>query len=368
MCICSSASLFALGCYYRCSGPISGLGFRCRSICSCCGLTRRGSKRCVFVADGCGRSDVGNGFRQRFFRRCSSSSATREGAIQCTSTPSGSIRGVICASVVGLRSNDRYFLVMASSVAPLAGAIRVIHSRLTVISIIFILLTIVVSLCTDCEVTGPVSGAGATTGRLTGGGCSISFGTEKCLRIRRLGRALGCTGARLTTARGLRGRLVTGVSRSLEAPLAVVANCNRIVHSLPNRGAPRGVRVVVSRTAELSALIGSLLSLSGVRSNSVRPRGSRFYLASDVGGVFAECTGLGRRSKCGVLFRDSRSICVFTSRLGVSRMVCGLIGGTIGCINRSGAIVMARGMGNGGILVRMASRNSNVPPRGLRCV
>lgn len=128
------------------------------------------------------------------------------------------------------------------------------------------------------------------------------------------------------------------MSRSLQAPLRVVGNCDRTVVSGVTRDGSRGVRVtrvVLSRAARVGGVIGGLLSLSHVRTNCISLGERGISLTSFFSRLTDEFRGDFGRTTVRFACRLTSNVgaCTF-SRRGVGRMFCGLVSGTMQCSTR----------------------------------
>lgn len=99
-----------------------------------------------------------------------------------------------------------------------------------------------------------------------------------------------------TTGRGTRrtgqlgSTLVTGVGRRVHAPLGTVMNFTSLLSVVSSRGRRRRcVKLVRDGARRLLQLVGSIVSLSGVRSNIVSVINSSMILSSLVGRVRLAC-------------------------------------------------------------------------------
>lgn len=156
-----------------------------------------------------------------------------------------------------------------------------------------------------------------------------------CRRVAPLLRTVSGRGGRGRTITGVHGRFSTGMSRRLGAPLASVSKCTRVVVGklMHPRSVPEFSRAVCGRTHELLALVRSVVGLSGLSSRSIRLRGrsmSLFRLAERVIDHLSLAT-----TRQGVRVRlAKRFIGVRKVHRVLSRVVCGVARGTMGCGGR----------------------------------
>lgn len=254
------------------------------------------------------------------------------------------------------------------------GAITVFDLYVTV----FVVTVVVVSLVASGAVMKPVRGVAHNTSRVTGNGlsCRVSCGSAGRLNhlTRDFGRVQVGIGSSVRRGGGSsrrRGRVVTKVTRSLQAPLASVGKCLRKVESKIT-GAPRGrtecFGAVCSSTGSVRGVLGSLLAVSGLRLNAValRPRGIHV-------GSFLRCTGRLNHSlrRTSFSFRvvgdygDGPLLDVSASEF--TEIVSGVVSGDVGCGHRN--------IGNGvaldvsrcrrDIVFRVTSGNVNISGRDL---
>lgn len=157
-------------------------------------------------------------------------------------------------------------------------------------------------------------------------------------RLRRTGR-----GTRITGRTG--DSFLTGVDRRLHAPLGTVLNFARLLTHRPSL-APRrtSLRLVQSDNRRLLSLVGSILSLTGVRTKHVDLCRGIFGLASLIGGlrrIFQLQTDGGQLLFC-VGHRRSVPAFIRTSRHGLHRILVGLLGGTVGFARTKRIILRVR--------------------------
>lgn len=193
---------------------------------------------------------------------------------------------------------------------------------------------------------------------------SLSSGELRRL-IRIVGRVTLGSGRRLTRVRGERRRLGRGVStlsRSLQAPLASVQKCLRLVTSTSSRGEGRCVRTLSSGTFELRHLVSSFCRVSLLRTKRcpLGCRGVRLYT------LLASVLLSGRSIFCRGRVRPrvrvpARGVFIRTSGVTYIHVVRGLLFGTLGTATKDVIMRLFHSPSNiklymGGALGRVPSR------------
>lgn len=172
--------------------------------------------------------------------------------------------------------------------------------------------------------------------------------------LRRLTKVLGRCGSgreRLVTdalhRRGCLGRSVTGVSRSLQAPLAIVLKRLRLLEGRAlASGRRRQVRAVFRGTREVGRLMRAFCSLSVLSTRRVAPQQRSFGLSGLLVGLVARGTPTLRTG--GVSPRVSlppRSICLGSSCDVIREVLRGLLAGTVHCSSNSVGVNLGRAEG-----------------------
>lgn len=187
-------------------------------------------------------------------------------------------------------------------------------------------------------------------------------------RLGRMRERLGITG------RGTRGTSVTGstfltgVDRRVHAPLGTVAKFTRMVNDTgARRRGARCRRVVGVGTSLLVRLMGSVLSVSGVRTNALRFICSAMsvgLLLSSLRELFRVEVGSTKKGMRVVTRPSLSSYFVRASHGQITRIVSGFINGTVGFAQRKGVHVNCR-TGSARLCFCIGSANANVPTRGL---
>ncbi len=168
--------------------------------------------------------------------------------------------------------------------------------------------------------------------------------------------------ARDTGERRLEQRFASGMSRRLGAPLATVSKFTRVV---VRNNAPRGAIIsfsaaVCGTTKELVALIDSVVGVSRLSRNTIVIRRRGISLRRLSGRVVAQLGSITRGGGVALGLVNSSTFIINTGGV-VSRVVCGLYSGTVGCGGRGKVMSIVVGAVRGGIGIAIHSANVNVP-------
>lgn len=209
--------------------------------------------------------------------------------------------------------------------------------------------------------------------------CTANKGriVNKLLHFRSVARGLGVRRSLQRTGSGTRrsGELgstfLTGVDRRVHAPLGTVMKFSSVVYrvSSPTSGR-RCVGVVVTGGRLLLRLVSSVLSLSGVRTNAVSFSCSIASVGRLVNGVYRRVRRGSRSPRIRVSFvRGTPTYIVGASEMHLSRIVVGLVDGTVGFARQKDVSVKCHVDRTGSrVCFFYGSANVNVTTSGLRLI
>lgn len=183
---------------------------------------------------------------------------------------------------------------------------------------------------------------------------------KRRLGLRRTGR-----GTRLTS--GVGSGCLTSVDRRVHAPLGTVANFSRLVtFTSSSRRHERCCRVVGAGGLLLVRLVGSVLSLSGVRTSTVEVDCRPISVGKLVSAVFTS-VGLHVPRNIRLFLRGNDYAYYFkTSDVHLLRLVGGLTGGTVGGAGRKDVALKCAYLPSGYLRFCIGSAKANVTGSGLR--
>ena len=177
------------------------------------------------------------------------------------------------------------FLVITSSITPLNTTIDVIRNQLLLVSVVFVLLSVVFSVYASRRIAKPIANTNKTAKQLAKKNYKVDFNAKGYREVEELNETLNYAKTELAATEKLQQELIANISHDLRTPLTMITGYGEVMRDLPGENTSENIQIIIDEATRLSTLVNDLLDLSKLQSGALQAEKKQFCLTDSVSGI-----------------------------------------------------------------------------------
>ncbi len=212
------------------------------------------------------------------------------------------------------RSDGRQtFLVITSSITPLNTTLEVIKNQMLLVSVAFVLLSLVFSFYASRRIAKPIAQTNRAAKELAKKNYEIEFNASGYREVEELNNTLNYTKTELAATEKLQRELIANISHDLRTPLTLITGYGEVMRDLPGENTPENIQIIIDEATRLSTLVNDLLDLSKLQSGALQAQKQVFNLTDSVRAILERYSKLVEQEGFDIRF-ESKDIPSWWSR------------------------------------------------------
>ncbi len=171
-------------------------------------------------------------------------------------------RTMILANIFYNDAGEEMFLLLDSTITPLAATSGALRSQLLMYSLLMITLALVASYLSARRLSIPLRKINATAQQFAKGNFDVRFDGNGSEETEALANTLNYAAAEIARTERLQRELIANISHDLRTPLTMIGGYAEAMRDLPSENTPENAQIIIDEVKRLSGLVNEVLDLS----------------------------------------------------------------------------------------------------------
>ncbi len=163
-------------------------------------------------------------------------------------------KNMVYADIIKSPDESEYFLIITSSITPLTNTVDIIKSQLIIVSMVFVLLSILFSIYASRRIAKPISRTNTAAKELAKKNYDVDFNAVGYLEVEELNETLNYAKSELAATEKLQRELIANISHDLRTPLTMITGYGEVMRDLPGENTPENIQINRQRKGYFYAL------------------------------------------------------------------------------------------------------------------
>lgn len=271
-------------------------------------------------------------------------------------------QNMVYADIIKSPDESEYFLIITSSITPLTNTVDIIKSQLIIVSMVFVLLSILFSIYASRRIAKPISRTNTAAKELAKKNYDVDFNAVGYLEVEELNETLNYAKSELAATEKLQRELIANISHDLRTPLTMITGYGEVMRDLPGENTPENIQIIIDEAARLSTLVNDLLDLSKLQSGATEMKMTRFCLTDSVKDIFTRYSKLREQDGYNITFEYTENVYVMADELRISQVIYNLVNNAVNhCGDDKTVIVTQKLLENGVVRLEVTDHGEGIP-------
>ncbi|MBR1732029.1 MAG: HAMP domain-containing histidine kinase [Ruminococcus sp.] len=168
---------------------------------------------------------------------------------------------MVFAEIINLSNDTECFVLITALVTPVSSVISTLHMQLAIVSLVFLIFAIVLSVIVARRISKPLGEINSGVKELAKQNYNLEFNSSGYLEAKELSDTLNVTRKELQNVENLRQELIANISHDLRTPLTMITGYAEVMRDLPGENTPENVQVIIDEINRLTSLVNDMLDL-----------------------------------------------------------------------------------------------------------
>lgn len=268
---------------------------------------------------------------------------------------------MVSAKVIGKGTSNEKFVLITSSVTPLNTTLDIIQKQMLLISVSFVVLSVVFSIYASKRIARPISQTNRAAKELARKNYEVEFNATGYLEVEELNDTLQTTKTELAATEKLQRELIANISHDLRTPLTMITGYAEVMRDLPGENTPENVQVIIDEATRLSTLVNDLLDLSKLQSGAIKTEMKNFCLTDSIRSIFKRYTKLVEQDGFTLNFESSEEITICGDELRISQVVYNLINNAVNHCGDDKTVIIQQKVNGKKVAVEITDHGEGIP-------
>lgn len=129
---------------------------------------------------------------------------------------------MVYTDIINLQDGSECFLIVTSSITPLTNTVEIVRDQLAIVSVVFVLLAVIISLYASYRIAKPISKTNTAAKELAKKNYDVDFNARGYLEVEELNETLNYAKTELAATEKLQKELIANISHDLRTPLTMI--------------------------------------------------------------------------------------------------------------------------------------------------
>lgn len=325
-------SIFKLKYDCEYDNPATNLVLRWHDVYSYYRSAEQNSNKYLSITNNSNQQSIENKFNQ-LFNNDSSTQDFQNGYHISSDNDKNKTKNMVYSEIMKLEDGSECFLLVTSSITPVSNTIEIIKDQMFVVSFVFIVLAMIISLYASRKIANPISKTNKAAKELAKKNYNVDFNATGYLEVDELSDTLNYTKTELAATDKLQKELIANISHDLRTPLTMITGYGEVMRDLPGENTPENIQIIIDEATRLSSLVNDLLDISKLQSGAIQPQKKQFCLTDSVDQIFERYVKLKEQDGYDISFEKNEKVFVYADELKISQVIYNLVNNAI---NHSG--------------------------------
>ena len=249
---------------------------------------------------------------------------------------------MIFAEIINLSNDTECFVLIAALVSPVSSVIGTLHMQLALVSVVFILFSIVLSVIVARRISKPLGEINSGVKELAKQNYNVEFDSSGYLEAKELSDTLNVTRKELQNVEELRQELIANISHDLRTPLTMITGYAEVMRDLPGENTPENVQVIIDESNRLTNLVNDMLDLSKLQAGAIEIEREEFSLTNLINDIFNRYTKLIEQDGYDIKLIPDKNAYVYADQIKIGQVVYNFINNAVNHCGEDKTIIVTQ--------------------------
>ena len=348
--------------------PVSNLNFQYHDVYSYYKLAEENDGHYMFITSNYKEDSIKGKFERQFFNEYSSSDTAERNTVRYASAPDKNVQNMVYTDIINLQDGSECFLIVTSSITPLTNTVEIVRDQLAIVSVVFVLLAVIISLYASYRIAKPISKTNTAAKELAKKNYDVDFNARGYLEVEELNETLNYAKTELAATEKLQKELIANISHDLRTPLTMITGYGEVMRDLPGENTPENIQIIIDEATRLSTLVNDLLDLSKIQSGSIQPEKSEFCLTDSIKNIFTRYAKLKEQDGYNILFESDEDVYIFADELKISQVIYNLVNNAVNYVGEDKTVIVTQKVNGKKVLIEVTDHGDGIPPEKLEYI
>ncbi len=271
------------------------------------------------------------------------------------------MQNMIYSDIIELSDGSECLLIITSSITPLSNTVEIIKDQMFVVSIMFILLSIIFSIYASRRIAKPISMTNSSAKELARKNYNVDFDAKGYLEVEELNETLNYAKTELAATEKLQRELIANISHDLRTPLTMITGYGEVMRDLPGENTPENIQIIIDEATRLSTLVNDLLDLSKLQSGAIQAEKTRYCITDSISDIFTRYSKLVEQDGYTLTFESKEDVYVYADELKVSQVIYNLVNNAVNHVGEDKTVIVTQSVKNGKVLIEVTDHGEGIP-------
>lgn len=271
------------------------------------------------------------------------------------------VQNMVYSDIIKLKGGTECFLIITSSITPLSNTVEIIKNQMILVSIVFILLAIIISIYASNRIAKPISKTNSSAKELAKKNYDVEFDAKGYLEVEELNETLNYAKVGLEATEKLQQELIANISHDLRTPLTMITGYAEVMRDLPGENTPENVQVIIDEATRLSSLVNDLLDLSKLQSGAIQADKARYSLTNSINNIFDRYIKLTEQDGYNISFERNEDVTVYADELKITQVIYNLMNNAINHAGEDKTVIVSQFVRDKKVVIEVTDHGEGIP-------
>ncbi len=263
--------------------------------------------------------------------------------------------------IVSRNDGRQTFVIITSSVTPLNNTIDVIRNQMILVSVVFVLLSLLFSVYASRRIAKPIAQTNKAAKELAKKNYDIDFNARGYLEVEELNNTLNYAKTELAATEKLQRELIANISHDLRTPLTMITGYGEVMRDLPGENTPENIQIIIDEASRLSTLVNDLLDLSKLQSGALQAEKKEFCLTDSVRAIFERYAKLIEQDGFNITFESKEDVFINADELRISQVLYNLVNNAVNHAGEDKTVIVTQIVKDRRVRIEVTDHGEGIP-------
>ncbi len=275
---------------------------------------------------------------------------------------SNSAKIMTYGKILSLEDGTECFVLVSSVITPINNTIEIIKDQIFVISIVFFVLAVAISLYASQRIAKPISLTTKRAKELAKKNYDVEFDANGYLEVSELNDTLNFAKKELAANERLQRELIANISHDLRTPLTMITGYGEVMRDLPGENTPENIQIIIDEATRLSSLVNDLLDLSKLQSGTMEIQKSVFCITDSFEAIFARYAKLKEQDGYNIYLEKCKErVYVNADELKISQVIYNLVNNAINYAGEDKTVIVTQQIIDKKVRINVTDHGEGIP-------
>ncbi len=268
---------------------------------------------------------------------------------------------LVYTNIISRTDGRQTFLVITSSITPLNTTLDVIKNQMLLVSVVFVLLSLVFSVYASRRIAKPIAMTNTAAKELAKKNYAVRFDAKGYREVEELNETLDYAKTELAATEKLQQELIANISHDLRTPLTMITGYGEVMRDLPGENTPENIQIIIDEATRLSTLVNDLLDLSKLQSGALQAQKQVFNLTDSIRAIFDRYAKLIEQDGFNILFESKEEVYINADELRISQVIYNLVNNAVNHAGEDKTVIITQTVRDRRVCIEVTDHGEGIP-------